>query len=362
MQRILGQDRAISVLRSALQSRRMHHAWLFSGPRGVGKHMTAVELARILLDPEAQPNLAGEIEADPNSPTSREIDAGTHPDLHLLHKELALESDNPELRRRKLMNIPLDLLRERMLGGMSGTRHYEAAAYRTAIRNHGKVFIIDEAELLDQYSQNALLKTLEEPPAETYIILITNRLERLLPTIRSRCQLVRFTPLDDVAMAAWMDRAALDMPPKQRTWIQAFAEGSPGIALLAVEYNLYHWHETMQPLFDELNRNRFPVSMGETMAGLIDEFAATWVKRNKNASKDAANKDGARLMLSMLASHARRQLALACERGESVDQWTTLAELLRNAETQLHSNVNLKMLLENLAVQWHTNCETLAAG
>lgn len=361
MQRILGQTRALEVLRNALQSKRMHHAWLFAGPTGVGKHTTAIELARIVLDPNAQPNLAGEIEADPDSPTSREIDAGTHPDLHLIHKELALESDNAALRNRKQMNIPIDLLRERMLGGLSGTKHHEAAAYRTAARNHGKVFIIDEAELLDSVTQNALLKTLEEPPAETYIILVTSRLERLLPTIRSRCQLVTFTPLDDDAMQQWIDRASLDVTPAQRRWIVQFADGSPGVAMLAAEYGLYRWHEAMEPLFAELERGRFPVSMGETMASLIDEFAAAWVKNHKNASKDAANKNGTRLMLTLLASYVRQQLATACEHGDNLESWLTYAELLRAAELQAYSNVNLKMLLENLAVQWHATRATSVA-
>lgn len=353
MHRILGQDRALEVLRSALRSRRIHHAWLFSGPTGVGKHTAAVEFARILLDAEAQPTLTGDIESDPDSSSSREIDAGTHPDLHLIHKELALESDNPLLRKRKLMNIPLDLLRERMLGGYSGDRYHEAAAYRTPVRGHAKVFIIDEAELLDQYSQNALLKTLEEPPPATYIILITSRLERLLPTIRSRCQHVHFTPLDDAAMQTWTQRAELDAPPKERRWIEQFADGSPGVALLAADYGLYQWHEAMQPLFAELDRGRFPASMGETMASLIDAFAVAWVKKHKNASKDAANKHGTRLMLSMLAAHARQRLRESCKSGTCCDEWIELADLLRAAEIQLYTNVNMKMLLENLAVQWH---------
>jgi DNA polymerase-3 subunit delta' len=353
MEKILGQKRAVEILRSAMRSNRMHHAWLFAGPRGVGKHTTAIELARIVLDPLAQPNLAGELHADPDSPTSREISAGTHPDLHLIHKELALESDNRELRNKKQMNIPIDLLRERMLGGHSGTKYHEAAAYRTAIRNHGKVFIIDEAELLDGVTQNALLKTLEEPPAETYIILVTNRVERLLPTVRSRCQLVNFKPLDDQAMQAWMEQASLDLPPTHKRWIMQFAEGSPGRAFLAAEYELYRWHEAMTPLFAELDRRRFPVSMGDTMAELVEQYAAAWVKNHKNASKDAANKDGVRLMLSLLAAHVRQRLAAACERGEDVSEWVIAAELLREAETQLYSNVNIKMLLENLAVQWH---------
>lgn len=352
----------MDVLRSALRSQRMHHAWLFSGPAGVGKHTTATELARILLDPDAQPTLTGELEASPDSPTSREIDAGLHPDLHLIYKELALDSENRELRKKKLTNIPLDLLRERMLGGFSGERHYEAAAYRTAVRGHAKVFIIDEAELLDQNTQNALLKTLEEPPPATYIILVTKRLERLLPTIRSRCQHVRFTQLDDESMQAWMSRAKLDVTPAQRRWIEQFAEGSPGIALLAAEYGLHQWHESLVPLYAELDRGRFPVSLGETMAGLIEQFAVAWVKKHKNASKDAANKDGARLMLSLLASHARNRLRQSCENEASPDEWIALADLLRDAEAQLYSNVNLKMLLENLAVQWHAKRRELVSA
>ena len=78
---------------SAVKSGRVHHAWVFAGPKGVGKYTTAVEFAKILLDPQAGVNLAGEIEADPDGRTSVMIDAGTHPDLHVIHKELALFSD-----------------------------------------------------------------------------------------------------------------------------------------------------------------------------------------------------------------------------------------------------------------------------
>ena len=126
MNRILGQPRAIDVLQASLRSGRIHHAWIFSGPPGVGKFTTAVEFARILLDPDAGPNLGGMIEADPEGRTSRLIDAGTHPDLHVIRKELALYSENAELRRKKLTNIPIDLLRETMLGGKSGEKQLDA--------------------------------------------------------------------------------------------------------------------------------------------------------------------------------------------------------------------------------------------
>ncbi|HRP62428.1 MAG TPA: AAA family ATPase [Phycisphaerales bacterium] len=343
MDRILGQPHAIEVLRAALRSQRVHHAWIFSGPLGVGKFTTAVEFARLLLDPDAAPTLTGEIESDPHSACSLLIDAGTHPDLHIIRKELARFSDDRQLREKKLTNMPLDVLRENMIGGRDGG---EAPAYRTAMRGHGKVFIIDEAELLENTAQNAMLKTLEEPPAETFIILITSRPERLLPTIRSRCQHVRFTSLDDCAMQAWVTQAKLDCPREELEWIIRFADGSPGVALIAAEYGFASWDRTLAPMLTEIDRGRFPVAMGETLAALVEEFAVAWVKKHDNASKDAANKDGLRHVLSLLATHARRNLLQDPYRASA------MIDAIRETESQAAANVNLKMVLENLSSRW----------
>ena len=94
MDTILGQDRAVDILHAALRSERMHHAWIFSGPKGVGKLTCAVELARLLLDPDAGPDLSGRLSVDPEGKTSRLIAADSHPDLHVIRKELALFSDD----------------------------------------------------------------------------------------------------------------------------------------------------------------------------------------------------------------------------------------------------------------------------
>lgn len=355
MQGILGQSRAIETLQAALASARVHHAWVFSGLRGVGKFTTALEMARILLDPDSGPNLTGQWEVDPNSRTSRMIDAGTHPDLHVIHKELALYSENPQLRARKLLNIPLDLLREHMIGGKTGDdRQHEAPAYRTAALGHGKVFIIDEAELLDVWAQNSLLKTLEEPPAETYIFLITARPERLLPTVRSRCQHVRLSPLDEAAMNDWLDHSGLDCGEDERAWIMRNCQGSPGLAMLATKYGFAHWQRELDPMLAELASGRFPAEMGQTLAQLVEDFAKAWVDNHENASKDAANRDGLRHLLSLLAAHARNALRAACE-GEGdgdYDHWLQVIDEIRNAERQGEANVNLKQVLENLVVQW----------
>ena len=355
MERILGQSRAVDQLRRALGAGRMHHAWIFSGPQGVGKCTTAIELARILLDPQAAPDLAGNIVADPDGAVSHLIDGGVHPDLHVVRKELALFSGNRDLRSRKLLNIPLDLLREQMLGGRTGDgERHAAAVYQSASRGHGKIFIIDEAELLEPVAQNALLKTLEEPPAQTYLFLVTSRPQRLLPTIMSRCHHVRFGRLDEEAMTRWFRQAGFEraIDDEERNWITRFAEGAPGIAVLAADYGFHGWEQTLAPMLRQLGAGEYPAELGETLAGLVEAFAQAWVKAHDNASKDAANKDGARHVLSLLGAHARRRIVQACETGDDATAWLDMIDRLRDAEAHLASNVNLKLVMENLAVQW----------
>ncbi len=362
MQGILGQSHALEVLRRSLNSRRVHHAWIFSGPKGVGKFTTAIEFARILLDPEAAPDLAGDVAASPDGKVSQLIDAGTHPDLHILRKELALYSDNPQLRERKLMSIPLDLLREHMLGGRTGDgRTHEAAAYRTPAMGHGKVFIIDEAEFMKRESQNALLKTLEEPSDHTYLFLITARPERMLPTIRSRCQHVRFNRLDPESMRQWFDQADLDIDEEERNWLVSFTDGAPGVGLLAAEFGFYQWRNTLQPMIRQLEQGSYPVEMGKAMTDLVGDFSEAWVKSHRNASKDAANKDGARHMFSLIASYARRRLKSSCADETGAEAYADLIDLVREAERQLDFNVNMRHLMDNLVVQWSRLGDTVSA-
>jgi DNA polymerase-3 subunit delta' len=353
MNEVLGQAAAVELLTAAWRSGRVHHAWIFSGPRGVGKYTTARAFAAALLDPGARVDERGVLVAEPDGDVARRVAADTHPDLHVIRKELALYASNPDLRQRKLLNIPLDVLREFMIGGRTGDgRTHDAPAYRKASLGHGKVFVIDEAEIIDANGQNALLKTLEEPPPATYIVLVTSRPERLLPTIHSRCQQVRFGPLDHEAMQAWFDRAALGLDAPARAWVESFAEGAPGVAQLAAEHDLPGWHARLAPALETLARGGFPVGLGEVMNELVDTYATAWVKTHKNASKDAANKDGARWVLLLLAAHARERLRAACADDGEAEAWAQAIRLLADAEEQLRRNVNQRHVLENLVAQW----------
>lgn len=351
MEHILGQPVAVQTLSDALASDRVHHAWIFHGPQGVGKQTTARAFAKVLLCPDAQPDLAGRIVACGACRSCHLADSpdAAHPDLHVIAKELALYSDDPEVRKRKQMTIPLDVLRSWLLG----------PAYLRSAMNHGKVFIVDEAELLDFNGQNTLLKVLEEPPAGTYLILVTAHDERLLPTIRSRCQRVAFGELSDEQVRQWVGQQ--DVTAARADGIVRFARGSIGRAALAIEFELDGWLATVEPLVDDLAAGRPSPQAGATLSTLADDYATAWVDSRKNASKEAANKAALRALIGLMGELCRRRVANtagdcpadAPASGEAaLAPWFIGIDLLHEAEEQMASNVAPALLLDNLAVQW----------
>lgn len=346
MRHILGQDRAIEILQAALRADRFHHAWIFHGPTGVGKRSTAVALAAILLDPDAGPNLAGLIEADPQGRTSHLIAAGTHPDVHIISRRLAEFSSDPDIRRRKQTNISVGVVREFIVepASRSGQGHRGSLA--------SKVFIIDEAEYLAVEGQNVLLKTLEEPSAGTVLILITTNEDMLAATIRSRCQRVAFSPLDEAAMEQWMKRAGIRVDAAQRRWLLRFARGAPGLAAQAIEHGLYDWFVQLDPMIRQIDEGGFPVEMGAAAAKLIETYAAARVKANPNASKEAANRDAADFLFVLLAREVQERLNRAVAGGEDPEGLLRVLDLIHEAEGQLDSHLNVGQAFENLMIQW----------
>jgi DNA polymerase-3 subunit delta' len=163
----LGNRKNIDRLQAKLRQDRFPHGLLFSGPDGIGKRTCALMVAKALNCANAS---AGEF-CD-SCGQCHKIDAGTHPDVI----RIGLEDEASEIKIAQIREA-IRMLDFRPLEGSS------------------KVFIIDPANLLNASSANALLKGLEEPPDNSYFILITNSLHALLPTVRSRCQSYAFTPL-----------------------------------------------------------------------------------------------------------------------------------------------------------------------
>ena len=348
---ILGQPKAVGILRAAIASGRVHHAWVFVGPMGVGKLTTALAFAGAILDPTTAPDLSGTPEPDPSSPTQRLLASGTHPDLHVITKELARYSDDKEVRSRKLLTIPKQVIDEHLLTPIALTPTLRAGGLAS------KVFIVDEAERLDRSrsnapTQNSMLKTLEEPPDGSVIILVTSAEEALLPTIRSRCQRVVFSSLDERSMRSWLDASEIRASPEEARWLVRFADGSPGRLALAHEGGMYEWGRAIDPMLDEVDRGRFPPELGATMAKLVDEWAAGVVKKSPQASKEAANLAGARAMLTLLLERCRASLRAAAAVGGDPSRALHAIECVERAEQHIAANVTLRNAMENLAVQW----------
>ncbi|MFI4898080.1 MAG: hypothetical protein ACIARR_09660 [Phycisphaerales bacterium JB059] len=340
LDRILGQKRALATIDNALRSGRVHHAWIFHGPSGVGKFTTALAFAGVLLDPTSAVGLTGRFAPDPDSPVQQMLARGAHPDLHVVVKELARFSADASVRSRKLASIPRGVIDEHLIG---------PATLRASVQPGGlasKVFIVDEAELMGGVVQNAVLKTLEEPPEGTVIILVTSSEERLLPTIRSRCQRVTFPPLDEEAMDRWLASSGLALEDRERDWLVRSSGGSPGRLLRAHEGGMYAWRQGVGPMLEELDRGGYPVTLASAMSSYVDEWAKGWVKQGdplgENRSKDNANRIGARRMLSLVAEHYREQLTRDAERAAEA------IERVAQAERTLGANVQVQFVMEEL--------------
>ena len=361
---LLGQAGALRAFSRALAGERVHHAWILHGPMGVGKMLAARLFAALVLDPSATAAARVAFAPPTDSEDAHLLRAGTHPDFTVIHKELARHSANRELRERKQLNIPLDLLRETLIGGTDGEgRVHDAAAFRTATRGHGKVFVIDEAELLEAEAQNALLKTLEEPPPRTYLLLLTTRLDRLLPTIRSRCQQVAFGPLDPRAMQAWLDGDGLLASGPERDWILQFAEGSPGAAVAAARQGLHAWWKDFQPDFLRMDRATLPGGLAERLHERAADLAESIVKQNEYASKEAANRLGLSIVARMAGLHLRQRLASAslADDATAMGQALGAIECVERFDDNVRGNVNPKLALAALVAEW-TDSARVPAG
>ena len=214
---VQGQPRAVNALKAALRSGAVHHAYLFGGPSGVGKELAAVGLAQALLCAERPDEGCGECD------TCQRVVRRSHPDFIWLMPEeemvargLAGRSDFTGTPSRDIRVDQVRSLQERLT--------------RRALEGRRKVALVASAEKLNVQAQNALLKTLEEPPSDTVLILLTSSAGKLLPTIRSRCSAVPFGPLPRELVAEHVQRERkLDAPTADL--LAVLSGGSLGRAL-----------------------------------------------------------------------------------------------------------------------------------
>ncbi len=212
---ILGQDRACERLVRAIAADKLAHAYLFDGPPGVGKRSTAMALAAALnceREPGAASCTCGPCE---------KIAAGLHPDVVRLGPEGAGGF------------IKIEQIRD-LLATLGFAPH----------EGRARLVLIEDADKLNPAAANAFLKTLEEPPARTHIVLTSTSPDRLLDTIRSRCQRVRFAPLPTEAVAAILRVGGADAAAAQAAALMAGGSLDRATGLADGEQLAAQWERT----------------------------------------------------------------------------------------------------------------------
>ncbi|MFT5523628.1 MAG: DNA polymerase-3 subunit delta' [Pirellulaceae bacterium] len=250
---ILGHQQAIDRFRTSIQGGRLASTFLFVGKPGIGKATFARKLAQALL---CETN--DELLLDPCGycPACQQASAGSHPDLILISK--------PD----EKTYIPIELFigdrEHRMREGMC--HDISLKPYRGG----RKVAIIDDADFLNQEGANCLLKTLEEPPPHSMIILIGSSEQRQLPTIRSRSQIVRFHPLDDAIVAQLLEKHQLLGDEFSGSYLDVAAAGE-GSLQQAIELAGDEMAEFRTQLLSELSDpRRHNVELAKNVIAFVD--------------------------------------------------------------------------------------------
>jgi DNA polymerase-3 subunit delta' len=330
-QRVRGHDALIAAFRRVMQRGRLAHAYLFVGPPGVGKRLFADELAKALLCEAPR----GVLEACDQCDACRQVEAGTHPDLFVAAR--------PEDSQAMPRDVMLELRR--------------SLALKPA-RGHGKIAVVDDADdlhdpITGHAAANCFLKTLEEPPPGSLLLLVGTSSDLQLPTIVSRCQVVTFAPLPDDLVGELLRAQGVEDEALLGRLVR-LGHGSPGQARALADPALWAFRRT---LLDGLSRPQV-----ESVA-----LAKQWAEFVEEAGKEsAAQRRRAALAVHLLVEFLTNALAFSVggtpELAEPEDQRALealvqradpdrlldLLERCLEADAQIDRRVQLSLLLEAL--------------
>jgi DNA polymerase-3 subunit delta' len=310
---IIGQDRAVEQFAGAWATRMLHHAWLLAGPKGVGKATFAHGAARrVLAEATGPPFDPPGLETDGAHPIVKLVEARSHPDMRWLQRLVNEKTGN--LAR----NISVDQVRE--LGEFMGL---------TPALSPWRVAVIDTVDELETSGANALLKILEEPPANTLFFLVSHAPGRLLPTIRSRCRRLDFQRLEDDAMTSILEMKAPDLHAAERQKVVSMSFGSAGRALAFAELGLAKLEDSALAILrqgDPTNARRSELAAELGKKGAADRYAAFLELAPSLIAREARSSNGRRRECALDAYAKARELATIAPR-ISLDPAATVFQL-----------------------------------
>jgi DNA polymerase-3 subunit delta' len=266
---IFGQARAIEFLRAAAARDRLPHALVFAGPVGVGKATTAQALAGwFLCQKPGAGRACGQCES------CLALGAGIHPDFHLVMREQIRQHDKTG--KSKGTQLAIEVIRGELV----------APASRTSVLGRGKFFVVEQAELATAAAQNAMLKTLEEPAGRSAIVLLTDSPEFLLPTILSRCQMVRFASLPVDAVQKRLQDQGIDA--KTAAEAAELSDGSLGGAMRLISEGILPAARALHEQLNGLLGGRVPADLPGWFRQSAEDYAEKELIRDPLGSKEFA--------------------------------------------------------------------------
>ncbi|GAB4300809.1 MAG: hypothetical protein Kow0090_16330 [Myxococcota bacterium] len=299
MVEIIGQNGALEVLSSTLRSKRLSGAYLFVGPPGVGKFTTARLIAAALLCRSGKFPPCGECIS------CRKVEHLNHPDvIYLEPRGAEIRIDDVRETNRLLLLKPFE--------------------------SDYKVAIVDSAEKFRREAANAMLKTLEEPPTNTVIILVAASTAALLPTIVSRSQIIRFNALDDETLAAWLKKKR-NLTEDDARFLAKLASGSPGKA-------------------DAMIRNRKLEDLKEQVEKLLNGLLGGTKSRLELAKDISGKRDELAENIEFILMLCNMKLNESQTDGER-DIWRKRTEIVLSTERKLRFNPALQLAAEAMLLQ-----------
>jgi DNA polymerase-3 subunit delta' len=314
---LIGQDAAEQSFIQAWNSGRLAHAWLITGPKGIGKATLAMRIARFVLSGGGETSGGGlfgdvppaSLQMSPDHPVFRRIASGGHADFKLIERGW---SDDKKTKRKS--EITVDDVRD--IGSFMSL---------TPAEGGWRVVVVDAADEMNRNSANAILKVLEEPPKRALMLLLAHSPGRLLPTIRSRCRRLTVPPLSHDTVIELLRRHHPDMPADTLQGLAALGEGSIGRALALHEQGGMDLYGSMVGLLNGLPKlpggalHDFAEKVGRQAdsVALFGELFAGWLAQG---ARRAAGGPGS----EVVAGEANLQRRLVTRVG--LERWTVLWE------------------------------------
>ncbi len=338
-EKVRGHSPLVIAFRRCLERSRLSHAYLFVGPAGIGKSLFARTLAQCLLCdrfPDTELETCGECS------NCRQFEAGSHPDLHIVR----LPKGKSE--------IPIELI-----AGDDDKRGREGLCFELSLRpmcGNRRIAIVEDAHLMNQSSSNALLKTLEEPPPQSLLILTASNLNDLLPTILSRCQILNFSPLAESDVSDLLMELEWCEDRGEAEVIADLSEGSLEIAQQLLDPEIRQMRDLVHQSLSE--RQHSTVNLSQSILKQVEaiggdtpgqRMAAQWIARfcvefYRQASRKLTGCD-------LIRQNGHIDRLNEYLKGSLDQQLETVGELLNRAteaDQQLERRINTALVVESL--------------